>query len=574
MKKRILLLSLLILLLTFSFLKNSVFAQGNDRVGILPTSNFYFLKEWTRGIKLFFTFNPIKKIELETQILDEKIKEFEVLLEKEPQNEKALEKALNNYQKSKERLAKRLESLKEISQNPNVDKLLDKIVEQEVRNIDVFDNITQTRKKYDGTNVPVIRGSASFGTRIVGSKDSPEKFAQRIKSAIEKLPERELKNFRAIEIIDRLSENLEPEIASQLIKVREEYFEKLSNEIEKIGERAGSEVEPEIISKIKTLPGDPVKHLMILEELEQDVALRGIEKKDIRRGMVTVKPELISSAKEALIEEISSKEDIKQKAQEQIKKAEEAINQLEEFLNRRYSNPLNQYPRQRLRTPTPSESILGESVITESSGKQATSTSPKPAGILIPAPSYRVGYSPETLLTQAKEHLEKAKKAFEEGKYGEAFGLAVSAQSLAENGLRILLNFEFSSTKESLPTSTKPTPAPTPILKKPQSKVPTPVVPPQKQQACPTIAPACPLENCLKAGKELEAKYPGCDYTSVCEKQCQIEECGPMPLYPAKEGCERICKDGRWQDICNQQESIKPIELKSIELQRQIEIQR
>jgi len=26
---------------------------------------------------------------------------------------------------------------------------------------------------------------------------------------------------------------------------------------------------------------------------------------------------------------------------------------------------------------------------------------------------------------------------------------------------------------------------------------------------CPLIAPACPLENCLKAGKELEAKYRG-----------------------------------------------------------------
>ncbi len=543
MKKQILLSILLILFFTFLFFKNLTFAQENNRVGILPTSNFYFLKEWARGIRMFFTFNPVSRVELELKISDEKMTELAVVLEKEPQNEKALEKALANYQKSKEKLAQRLESLKETSENPNVDKLLDKIVEQEVRHIDVFDNITQTRKKYDGANVPVIRGSASFGARIVGSKDSPEKFAQRIKSAIEKLPERELKNFRAIEIIDRLSENLEPEITSQLIKVREEYFEKLSNEIEKIGERAGSEVEPEIISKIKTLPGDPVKHLMILEELEQDAALRGIEKKDIRRGMVIAKPQAISLAKEALLEEISSKEDVKQKAEEQIKRAEEAIKKLDEELEkqlqeRRYSNPLNQYP--------------------QTVGKIG-------AGL---------EQSPQILSNQAKEHLEKAKKAFEEGKYGEAFGLAVSAQSLAENGLRILLNIEFSSIKEALPTSTQPTPEPTPILKEPQLKVPTPVTPPQKQKSCPTIVPDCPLENCLKAGKELETKYPGCDYTSSCEKQCQIESCGPMPLYPTKEGCERVCKDGKWQDICSQQESVKPIELKPIELQRQIEIQR
>jgi hypothetical protein len=54
--------------------------------------------------------------------------------------------------------------------------------------------------------------------------------------------------------------------------------------------------------------------------------------------------------------------------------------------------------------------------------------------------------------------------------------------------------------------------------------VPKPIEP---KKACPLIAPAaCPLENCLKAGKELEAKYPGCDYTSACKKkECPIEAC-------------------------------------------------
>jgi hypothetical protein len=47
--------------------------------------------------------------------------------------------------------------------------------------------------------------------------------------------------------------------------------------------------------------------------------------------------------------------------------------------------------------------------------------------------------------------------------------------------------------------------------------VPKPIEP---KKACPLIAPAaCPLENCLKTGKELEAKYPGCDYTSACKKK-------------------------------------------------------
>jgi hypothetical protein len=157
-------------------------------------------------------------------------------------------------------------------------------------------------------------------------------------------------------------------------------------------------------------------------------------------------------------------------------------------------------------------------------------------------PLNKLTQSSFTIFEQSKEHLEKAKKAFEEGKYGEAFGLAVSAQSLAENGLRILL-------ASQVPSPVPPTPPAPPV-----QQVPSQVEPPSRQ-ACPTIAPACPLENCLKAGKELEAKYPGCDYTSACEKQCQIEECGPMPAYPTKEGCQRVCKDGKWEDVCESNEN-------------------
>ncbi|MBI4020298.1 MAG: hypothetical protein HY367_03115 [Candidatus Aenigmarchaeota archaeon] len=43
------------------------------------------------------------------------------------------------------------------------------------------------------------------------------------------------------------------------------------------------------------------------------------------------------------------------------------------------------------------------------------------------------------LLEKAKEKLEKAEEAFEEGDYGEAFGQATAARSLARNGLRALM---------------------------------------------------------------------------------------------------------------------------------------
>jgi len=429
MRKLILFFSLI-----FFLSANFIFAQSqvSENLGILPKSPFYFLKEWGRGIRMLFTFDPIKKSELEIKISDEKMAELAAVVEKEPQNEKAIKKALANYQKSRERLTQRLASLKETSQNPNVDRLLDKIVDQEIRHIEVFDSLPQLRIARKG--VPYIL--VDHG-RIVAEKDNPEKFAQRIKSAIEQLPEGEWKFLRGIEIIDRLSEGLVPEVAGELIKVREEYSEKLVDKINKISESKGEEVKPEIISTIKSLPGDPVKHLMILEELEKNANLRGIEKKDIRRGMVIAKPGVLSSAKEALIEEINSQGDIKQKAEEQIKKAEEAIKKLEEELSKESS-----------------ESEEGN--LSEKLEQQSTTTKRR----------FKLRVEWQTATSNGNARVMLAKKAFEEGKYGEAFGLAVSAQSLAENGLRMLL----------------------------MSRVSSPVQPP-KQTACPLIAPACPMEN-------------------------------------------------------------------------------
>jgi hypothetical protein len=343
----------------------------------------------------------------------------------------------------------------------------------------------------------------------VAEKDNPEKFSQRVKSAIEKLPERELKSLRAIEIIDRMSENLKPETVGQLIKVRQEYSEKLVDEINKLTEK-GEEVKSEIVSTIRSFPGDPVKHLMILEEIEQNANLRGIEKKDIRRGMVAV----VSSAKEALIEEISSKQDIKQKAEEQIKRAEEAKGKL-------YQELQNIPGEIAIGVTSDGSVIVGRKGLGEEMQNLGTLGGGEVA-IVIKCTSKQPrrcwGY-----VEQMDNNLEKAKKAFEEGKYSEAFGLAVSAQSLAENGLRILLVSQVSS------------------FVPPAQQVPSPVEPPK--QACPTIAPACPLENCLKAGKELEAKYPGCNYTLDCEKRCKIEikkPVQPKPVEPKQIEPEQI----------------------------------
>ncbi|KKQ35765.1 MAG: hypothetical protein US50_C0005G0001 [Candidatus Nomurabacteria bacterium GW2011_GWB1_37_5] len=106
MNKKISIILVVLFLCIFSF--NTVRAQESEdisieqevkieNVGILPNSSWYFLKEFRRNVQKIFTFDRVKKVELQIKINDEKAEEISVLQEKDPENTVSIKKALINY---------------------------------------------------------------------------------------------------------------------------------------------------------------------------------------------------------------------------------------------------------------------------------------------------------------------------------------------------------------------------------------------------------------------------------------------------------------------------------------------
>ncbi len=93
---------------------------GVSSVGTLPTSNWYFFKEWRRGFSRLFTFNNVKKVELELKITKEKLAEFIEVEKANPDDTKAIVKAIENYTNAQEQLQVRLDNLPENSNNENI----------------------------------------------------------------------------------------------------------------------------------------------------------------------------------------------------------------------------------------------------------------------------------------------------------------------------------------------------------------------------------------------------------------------------------------------------------------------
>ena len=135
-------------------------------VGVLPTSPFYFFKEWGRGMQSFFTFNRVKKAELEVKFTNEKAAELKVVEKQRPNDEQAIDRALSNFQRAKARVAVRLERLQETSENPNVDRLLDKVTKKSILHEKLLEELKVRHKDKERIRVR-LKDATSTIARVI-----------------------------------------------------------------------------------------------------------------------------------------------------------------------------------------------------------------------------------------------------------------------------------------------------------------------------------------------------------------------------------------------------------------------
>lgn len=237
---------------------------GVENPGILPSSPFYFLKEWKRGLTKLFTTDPAKKAQLELNEANERAAEIKKMEETAPQKISAISKAITKYQENTERLKNRLEALKETSQNPNVDKLLDNLVDRSLKHQQLFDELKEKFENQTQLKEQVQAAQEKIDTvitEIPGKIEDADAFRQRLEKVIEKQPEGVLKEVQAVEIIDKIKEKL-PELQQQKIQeLKDELINKFENRVENLEE---AEKEKILTPKVlKNLPGDMIQRIQI-----------------------------------------------------------------------------------------------------------------------------------------------------------------------------------------------------------------------------------------------------------------------------------------------------------------------
>lgn len=269
---------------------------GVEKTGILPTNPFYFIKEWERGARLLFASDPVKKAELELKIVNEKAAELKQVDKNNPQDEEALQEAIDNYSKNVDRLRTRLEALKGTSENPKIDELLNKLTDKAVKHEQLFEEL---KVKHEALRDRLEQSQDKLDEAVLKMPEkleNPDKFKERVKKALENQKESRLKELKAVQFLSRIdgkasstevreklleltndrlaSSTIRKEIekemgavkAAEMIKQAKEAVSELEAAIEKV-KASGSEVERKRLNSIAVLSDRAKTNLREAEDL-------------------------------------------------------------------------------------------------------------------------------------------------------------------------------------------------------------------------------------------------------------------------------------------------------------------
>jgi len=203
-------------------LNNFAFAENNSveelaKPVILPNSPLYFLKDVGREVQYLFAFDPVKKAELRLDFANQKLVEIKKLAELDQNNTKAIDKAINGYEKEVQKVKEATSVLKKDS--PQSLKLLDKIANQMFTHQQILDNLASM---VDKSKIETAQTKSAQDLTITSyNLASPENIKNVIANNIIKSDNAVPTQIKKIEIINKISQAAPDELKKEIITLQD-----------------------------------------------------------------------------------------------------------------------------------------------------------------------------------------------------------------------------------------------------------------------------------------------------------------------------------------------------------------
>ena len=238
---------------------------GIENPGILISNPFYFIKKFRRSTWRIFTFSQLKRADFELDVLNEKAAEIKLLLELNSKSE-SLEFAVMNYQSTLDSLQTVFSNLKDSSNNGAVNQLLDKLTNQVLTHLRLFDELKAKLDLAGKEKVDSLQSKlAGVLSDTLERLDNREKLTLRLERAMEAQSGGLFKELRLAEILSLAEEQSEfGSLFKEVILALEENL-LLIAQLKFISEKVDS-VLPAVL---ELLPGDSARRIKTLDQARE-----------------------------------------------------------------------------------------------------------------------------------------------------------------------------------------------------------------------------------------------------------------------------------------------------------------
>ena len=321
-----------------------------EEPGILPDSPFYFFKKWNRSIMSFFTFNPVKKAELNFKFDSELLMEIKKMVE-ENKSPRAISSATEKYQKQIKNTRELTEKIKEKAETNNeTEEFLNKFVQQEILHQRVLNKLQEQVPVEAYGKIEETRNAHLERFKDVMLKlEDKENIPDRLERNLKELEGSNFKDFKNLEVLNELKEKLPEDLREKIERKKEILLESLYQKLESLPVEE-QETFKEYINQIS---GNRINHVDILSSLEgkelsvtlratvETIKERSLERIEERvKGTISDKnfeeevriaEELLEKAKLSILSQSTSKEEMPA-VYRLINEAEEKINLAKKYL--------------------------------------------------------------------------------------------------------------------------------------------------------------------------------------------------------------------------------------------------
>ncbi len=277
MKKAILVIllaaALVVWLASFAFAKEVTPAQslsvaavslsdlGVPNPGLLPTNPFYFVKEWGRALRQLITSDPVKKAQLELNVATEKAAELKRVVDLNPSNTDALNRALDNYESGVQGITGDLERIDINAENAG--QLMSDVASQALKYQELLEELKASRSDAADKIEKIQAEIDKLMQELIAKDTTPGKFRDLLNNAINFQKDDLGRELKALPFLDRLSES------SDSLDIRSEIERVKDDEILRFEGRLGADgLTPDAITKILgQLPMADEAKLKVIDDL-------------------------------------------------------------------------------------------------------------------------------------------------------------------------------------------------------------------------------------------------------------------------------------------------------------------